>query len=180
MTHGIKSGATAVTPMGQATAEPLQTEITIDVVIPAFNEGSCIEGVLRDVIAARQPDWLQVQNVYVISDASTDETDKVVRRFASTDPRIRLIRKRQRKGKQHSINMALSVTSADVVVFIDADVRFGDQHSLTKLLYHFSDHETALVQGGLMRVHHATTLHPAKLASHFDSILVDKVRKRKA
>jgi len=180
MAHGDKSEVTGVILLDTARVKPLQAEITIDVVIPAFNEGSCIEGLLHDVMMARQHDWFQIQDIYVISDASTDQTDDVVQRVARRDLRIKLIRKQERKGKQDSINLAFSVTSAEVVVFIDADVRFADEHSLAKLLRHFRDRKTALVQGGLVRVHPGFTLRPAKLASYFDWILVDKVRKRKA
>jgi len=160
--------------------KPLQAEITIDVVIPAFNEASCIEGVLRDVMMARQHDWFQIQNIYVISDASTDQTDNIAQRVARRDPRIKLIRKQGRKGKQDSINLAFSVTNADVVLFIDADVRLASEHSLARLLHHFRDGKTTLVQGGLVRVHPGFTPHAAKLAAYFDWIVVDKVRRQKA
>jgi len=180
MAHVDKSVATGVVLLDTTRVKPLQPEITVDAVIPAFNEGSCIESVLHDVLMARQHDWFQIQNIYVISDASTDQTDDVVQRVAGRDLRIKLIRKQERKGKQDSINLALSVTSADVVVFIDADVRFADEDSMAKLLHHFRDPKTALVQGGLVRVHPGFTLHPAKLAGYFDWILVDKVRRRKA
>ncbi len=152
---------------------------TVDVVIPAFNEGSCIEGVLHDVRMARQDDWFKIQSIYVISDASTDETDDVVQRVARRDQRIKLIRKPGRKGKQDSINLAFSVTRADVVLFIDADVRLADEHSIAKLLRHFCDGKTALVQGGLVRRCPGFILNPAKQAAYFDWVLVDKIRRRK-
>jgi len=59
-------------------------------------------------------------------------------------------------------------------------VRLANEHSIAKLLHHFRDGETSLVQGGLVRVHPGFTLHPARLAAHFDWILVDKIRRRKA
>jgi len=179
MAHGDKSEDTRVVISDTTRVKPLQAEITIDVVIPAFNEGSCIEGLLHDVMMARQHDWFQIQNIYVISDASMDQTDNIVQRVAKRDHRIKLIRKQGRKGKQDSINLAFLVTSADVVVFIDADVRLASEHSIAKLLHHFRDGQTALVQGGLVRIHPGFTLHPAKLAAHFDWILVDKIRRRK-
>jgi len=180
MAHGDKSRGTEVALSDTTRVKPLQAEITIDVVIPAFNEGSCIEGLLQDVMMARQHDWFQIQNIYAISDASSDQTDDVVQQVARRDHRIKLIRKQERKGKQDSINLAFSVTSADIVAFIDADVRLADEHSIARLLHHFRDGKTALVQGGLVRVPPGFTLHPAKLAAHFDWILVDKSRRRKA
>ena len=180
MAHGGKLGNTGVVPSSTTRVKPPPTEMTVDVVIPAFNEASCIEGVLRDVMLAKPCDWFQIQHIYVISDASTDQTDNMVQRVTRRDPRIKLIRKQERKGKQDSINLAFSVSSADIVVFIDADVMLASEHSLAKLLHHFRDGEVALVQGGLVRVHPGFTIHAAKLAAHFDWIVVDKIRRQKA
>jgi len=154
--------------------------VTVDVVIPAFNEGTCIEGVLHDIVMARQDDWFHIQNIYVISDASTDQTDDIVQQMAARDRRVKLIRKPERKGKQASINLAFSITNADVIVFIDADVRLASEDSITKLVQHFSDGNVAVVQGGLVRPRPGFTLYPAKQAAYFDWILVDKIRRRKA
>lgn len=159
--------------------KPQQAVLTVDAIIPAFNEERCIEGMLRDMSAARQQGWFQIQNIYVISDASTDETDAIVRRIAMADQRVKLIRKPERKGKQDSINQALSVTSADVVVFVDADVRLASDESISRLIRHFRDGKTALVQGNLVRTHPGFSLNPAKQAAYFDWILVDKVRRQK-
>ncbi len=180
MSHRDVSEAAEVLLRDTIRETPLRAEIIIDVVIPALNEESCIEGLLHDVVMSREHDWFQIQNTYVISDASTDQTDDIVQRIARRDHRIKLIRKPERKGKNDSINLAFSITSADVVLFIDADVRFADEHSIAKLLHHFRDGKSALVQGGLVRVRPGFTLHAAKLAAHFDWMLVDKIRRRKA
>jgi len=157
-----------------------QANLTIDVVIPVLNEESCIEALLQDVMIPRSHDWFQIQNIYVISDASTDQTHDIVQRLARIDFRIKLIKKPERKGKYDSINLAFSISSADVVLFIDADVRLADEHSLAKLIHYFQDDKIGLVQGGLVRVHPGFTRHEEKLAAHFDWIVVDKIRRRKA
>ena len=154
--------------------------VAVDVVIPAFNEGGCIRGVLHDVVMARQDDWFQIENIYVISDASTDQTDDIVQQMAAGDPRIKIVRKRERKGKQDSINLAFAATNADVIVFIDADVMLASEDSIMRLVEHFRDGNVALVQGGLVRIRPGFTLNPAKQAAYFDWILVDKIRRRKA
>jgi glycosyltransferase involved in cell wall biosynthesis len=129
---------------------------------------------------AKQDNWFEIDHIYVISDASTDQTDDIVQQIANGDKKVKLIRKQERKGKQDSINLAFAVSSADVLVIIDADVRLANKHSIAKLLHHFRDGENALVQGGLVRVHPGFTPHAAKLAAHFDWILVDKIRRQKA
>ncbi len=180
MTESVKL-ITEGTVLPDKTGEKLrEAVVTVDVVIPAFNEGSCIEGVLHDVVMARQDDWFQIQNIYVISDASTDQTDDIVQQMAARDPRVKLIGKPERKGKQDSINLAFSITKADVIVFIDADVRLASEDGITELVQHFRDGNVAVVQGGLVRLCPGFTLNPAKQAAYFDWSLVDKIRRQKA
>ncbi|TET83390.1 glycosyltransferase, partial [candidate division TA06 bacterium] len=157
-----------------------QATATVDIVIPAFNEGSCIEGLLNDVVMAKQDNWFEIQHIYVISDASTDQTDDIVQQVATRDRRVKLIRKQERKGVQDSKNLAFAVTNADILVFIDADVRLASEHSIPKLVQYFRDDKTALVQGGLVRTRPGLSLNPAKQAAYFDWILVDRIRRRKA
>ncbi len=166
-------------PLATTKDEPEQATATVDIVIPAFNEGSCIKGLLNDVVMAKQDNWFEIQHIYVISDASTDQTDDIVQQVATRDQRVKLIRKQERKGKQDSINLAFSGTSADVLVFIDADVRLANEHSISKLVQYFRDGTTALVQGGLVRTRPGLGLNPAKQAAYFDWILVDRIRKQK-
>ncbi len=165
--------------LGRTAEKHWETAATIDIFIPAFNEEGCIEGVLHDVIKARQDNWFKIQAIYVISDESTDQTDDIVQQLASRDQRVKLIKKPERKGKQHSINLAFSITSADIVVFIDADVRLANELSIAKLVRPFGDGEATLVQGGLVRLRPTFTLNPAKQAAYFDYILVDKIRRQK-
>ena len=162
------------------TGDPERVTATVDIVIPAFNEESCIEGLLNDVITAKRDDWFEIQHIWVISDASTDHTDDIVRQAAIRDQRVKLIRKQQREGKYDSINLAFSVSSADVLVFTDADVRLAGERAILKLVQYLRDDKTALVQGGLVRVPPGFTLRPATLAAYFDWILVDRIRRRKA
>lgn len=159
--------------------KPLGAMATVDVFIPAFNEGSCIGNILQDVTRAKTGDWFEIKNIYVISDASTDKTSYCVKNFTVKDQRVKLVEKQYRKGKQDSLNLAFTLTDADIIVFIDADVRLANEDSLAKLLRHFHDGKIALVQGGFVRCLSSFTLSPAKQAGYFDWILVDKIRRKK-
>ncbi len=180
MAHGSTLQATQRFPSDMIREKPLRTETTIDVVIPAFNEGSCIQRLLHDVMMAKQHDWFQIQNIYVISDASTDQTDDIVQQIAAGDRRVKLISKAERKGKSDSINLAFSITNAELIVFIDADVRLANEQSIAKLVQHLRDGKAAMAQGGLVRPCPGFILDPAKQAAYFDWILVDKIRSTKA
>ena len=180
MAHGRTLQAAQLFPSDMTREKPPRAEITIDVVIPAFNEGSCIEHLLHDVMKAKQQDWFQIQNIYVISDASTDQTDDIVQQIAARDRRVKLITKAERKGKIDSINLAFSITNADLIVFIDADVRLANDDSIARLVHHLRDGEAAVAQGGLVRPCPGSVLSPAKQAAYFDWILVDKIRRTEA
>ena len=180
MANRVTSMTRGAIPWGMIQDEPKQATATVDIVIPAFNEGSCIEGLLNDVVKAKQDNWFEIQHIYVVSDASTDQTDEIVQQVASRDQRVKLIRKQQRKGKQDSINLAFAVSNANVLVFIDADVRLASEHSIPKLVQYFRDGKAALVQGGLVRIRCGLTLKPQKQAAYFDWILVDRIRRQKA
>ena len=153
--------------------------LRVDIVIPAYNEEDYVGDVLQDVMVAIQGDWFRIENICVISDASTDSTDDIIRQASREDKRVKLIKKAERKGKPDTINKAISLSQADVLVFIDADHRLGDNDALVNLLRYFHKGQAALVQGGLVRVRPGLTLNPAKHAAYFDWILVDKVRKQK-
>ncbi|MFC1904187.1 glycosyltransferase [Chloroflexota bacterium] len=154
-------------------------QLRIDIVVPAYNEEDFVGDVLQDVMAAKQSDWFRIENIYVISDASTDSTDDIVQQASREDKRVKLIRKAERKGKPDSVNQGISLAQADVLVFIDADHRLGDKDALVNLLRYFHGGQAALVQGGLVRVRPGLTLNPIKYAAYFDWIIVDKVRRQK-
>ena len=55
MAYRNTSQATEVLPADTIRVKPLQAERTIDIVIPALNEESCIEGLLHDVMIRGPP-----------------------------------------------------------------------------------------------------------------------------
>lgn len=150
-----------------------------DIVILAYNEQLCIGDILHDVISAKQSSHFQIQNIYVISDASTDQTDNIIQQFSQKDERVKLIRKVKRKGKSDSINMATNITNADILIMLDSDVRLADENALSYLVEPIYRGQASLVGANVIPVDHGFSFNPARLARYFDAILEKEFRRRK-
>ena len=82
------------------------------VVIPAFNEERTVGAIVR---AARECPW--VSEVIVVSDGSTDQTPEVAAREGA-----KVISLEHNLGKGGAMAAGLQLASAEIVVFLDADL----------------------------------------------------------
>lgn len=85
---------------------------TVAVVIPAYNEALTIAGVLRAVLGHPL-----VDEVIVVSDGSTDATAEIAEAFGA-----RVVQLRENVGKGAAMLAGVAVCTADVVLFLDADL----------------------------------------------------------
>lgn len=84
------------------------------IIIPAYNEGTRLAAVLATIV--RLPaEW----EVIVVDDGSHDNTAEIARRF----PRIEVLRLSVNQGKGAAMCAGVALTQADVLVFLDADLR---------------------------------------------------------
>jgi cellulose synthase/poly-beta-1,6-N-acetylglucosamine synthase-like glycosyltransferase len=110
----------------------------------AYNEARVIEAKLQNLLALRDdhPDL----EILVYVDQSSDATAEICHRYAD---RITLHVATQRTGKTHGMNLLVSQTNADVVVFSDANVML-DPNVLLRLEHHFADARVGCVCGNLV------------------------------
>ncbi len=83
-------------PAGRKPLAAARSVLSYVLVTPARNEGALIENTIRSVIAQSVLPlrWL------IVSDGSTDDTDAIVRRYASQYPWIELLRLPEREDRQ--------------------------------------------------------------------------------
>jgi dolichyl-phosphate beta-glucosyltransferase len=95
--------------------------ITHSIVIPAYNEGERLGPTLEQVLKylSAQP-WNS--EVVVVNDGSRDDTADLVRGFAITDPRVRLVENPGNRGKGYSVRHGMLEARGKVVIFSDADL----------------------------------------------------------
>lgn len=105
-------------------------------IIPAYNEEKDIKAKLKNTLALNYPkDKLRI---VVVSDASADETDTIVRKMCRVDSRIVLIRQQKRQGRAVAINTAAERYKAEVYTMSDANVML-DKNALKELVANFAD-----------------------------------------
>jgi glycosyltransferase involved in cell wall biosynthesis len=104
----------------QAVAPPQNTSAPlVTVVIPAYNEEAQIRGAIEAVLAQDYAsDRLQT---LVVSDASTDATDDIVRSYSSRG--VEFLRMPTRGGKTAAENASLPHIRGEIVINTDSSVR---------------------------------------------------------
>lgn len=113
---------------------PGQAIPTATMVISAYNERNVIREKIRNALQLDYPaDRLDIM---VISDASDDGTDDIVRQF--DDIRVRLYRMDQRAGKSAGLSQFCPQATGEILVFTDANSMF-QADALSHLLCHFDD-----------------------------------------
>ncbi|HEV8511351.1 MAG TPA: glycosyltransferase [Gemmatimonadales bacterium] len=127
-------------PFGQV--RPPSAWPRISITIPVHNEAAVIVGTLERVLDVQYPAGLR--QILVVSDASTDGTDDIVRRFAARG--VELLRLPERRGKTAAENAARSYLTGDIIVNTDASVRI-DRDAVVNLVAAFADPSIGVASG---------------------------------
>ncbi|MBL8266076.1 glycosyltransferase family 2 protein [Steroidobacter sp.] len=109
---------------------------TITVIVPTYNCGRFIAESIQSILAQT----LQPEEIIVVDDGSTDDTEQVVGTF--TDPRIRYIRQ-QNAGVSVARNTGLSAARGEYIAFLDADDRW--RPTFLEKLHGVVSHDSKLV-----------------------------------
>ncbi|MGN6273801.1 MAG: glycosyltransferase family 2 protein [Protaetiibacter sp.] len=120
----------------------------VAVLIPAWNEGLVIRATIERMLRLAYPaDRLRI---YVVDDASTDDTPQLLAELANAHPGqvFSLRREKGGQGKAHTLNHGLEIVLGDdwaeAVLITDADVIFTPE-SLGKMTRHLADPKVGAV-----------------------------------
>lgn len=89
----------------------------VSIIITAYNEQERIGSKLENTLALDYP--AARREIIVASDASSDATDDIVRRYIDQGHAITLVRAGERKGKEHAQRLAIARARGDILVFTD-------------------------------------------------------------
>jgi cellulose synthase/poly-beta-1,6-N-acetylglucosamine synthase-like glycosyltransferase len=114
---------------------------TIDIIMSVRNEAAVIEKKIHSVFNTSYPH--HKITLSIISDASDDNSDTLIKNLSNQYHQIRFRRNETRCGKPSNINTLASLSSADILVFTDANVIF-QEHTLFYLIRLFADKRIGL------------------------------------
>ncbi len=120
----------------------------IAVLVPAWNEGAVIGNSIDRLVSLEYPpDRLRV---YVVDDASTDDTPAVILGRVAANPGrvVHLRRDKGGQGKAHTLNHGIAIILEDdwmeALLIMDADVIYAPD-SIRKMARHLADPEVGAV-----------------------------------
>lgn len=119
-------------------------KVSVTVLITAHNEAEQIVAKIQNTLAMHYP--VELLDVIVASDSSTDDTEKLV--LGISDTRVRLHKSSVRRGKTGTQNEAIRHAKGEIIVFTDASTRL-DSNFLCQICIYFSDPNVGAVDGHL-------------------------------
>lgn len=113
---------------------------SVSVIVPVWNEKTTVLKTIFSLLKLNYPkDKL---SIFIVDDGSTDNTWKVVQRFAR-NPQIKLLQK-ENGGKHTALNYALEYVDSDLVGCLDAD-SYVHPEALKRIVVKFEDSEMMAV-----------------------------------
>jgi glycosyltransferase involved in cell wall biosynthesis len=119
----------------------------ISIVLPVYNEEAVVRHTLDNLLRLDYPQ--DRRQILVVSDASTDRTDAIVREYAGRG--VELLQLPRRAGKTAAENAALPFLRGDIIVTTDASAR-PERRALKALIASFADPTVGVASGHYVSV----------------------------
>ena len=87
------------------------------VIMPAYNCEKYIAEAIESVIKQTYKNW----ELIIVNDASTDDTEKIIKSYQEKDKRIKLISLTENQGVANARNTAIQNAKGRYIAFLDAD-----------------------------------------------------------
>jgi cellulose synthase/poly-beta-1,6-N-acetylglucosamine synthase-like glycosyltransferase len=117
---------------------------SVAICVCAYNEEACIERKMANLVELRER--IGRLDILVYVDGPGDRTATLLAPFADC---AEIIVSPDRRGKTHGMNLLVARSTADIIVFTDANV-YVDPSAIDALLREFEDPETGCVCGHLV------------------------------
>lgn len=89
----------------------------VSIITPAYNAENNISDCINSVLSQTYENW----EMFIVDDASTDNTVSIIKHYQSLDKRIKLINSSKNKGPAMARNLAIAAATGRYIAFLDSD-----------------------------------------------------------
>lgn len=89
----------------------------VSIITPSYNSEEYIDETIQSVLAQTYPNWEMI----IVDDFSKDSTKDIVKRYISSDNRIKLFELTHNSGPSVARNTAISKAKGSFIAFLDSD-----------------------------------------------------------
>lgn len=141
---------------GSTTKKQTAPNLSVTVVIPAWNEEACLADTIRSVQAQTHR-----VSIIVVDDCSTDNTGAIARSMGVTC----LVPDNNTGTKSQALNVALPHVDTDLFICVDADTRL-ETDAVHELLKSFNDPKVAVASGYVLATNGNTFWEKARTGDY--------------
>jgi cellulose synthase/poly-beta-1,6-N-acetylglucosamine synthase-like glycosyltransferase len=116
----------------------------VTLVIPAYNEMSCISAKVKNTFGLDYP--ADLIEVLFVTEGSNDGTSEYINSLKDTYSNLRMIGGDTRRGKIEAMNIAIKTITTPIVIFTDANTNLNNQ-VIKNIVRHFQDPVVGAVAG---------------------------------
>lgn len=120
----------------------------VSIIIPLYNAEAYIERCLHSIVSQSHHNL----EVIVVDDASADTSVKLVRKFMSSNPCVRLIQHSTNQGPMLARRDGYEAATGDFIMFVDADDTLPD-NSISKLIDIENDTDADIIVGTIEKIY---------------------------
>ncbi len=147
----------------------------VSIITPSYNSSKFIENTIKSVFKQTYKEWEMI----IIDDASSDNSNKIVKKYTQKDSRIRLITLKQNKGTAFARNVAIKEAKGRYIAFLDAD-DVWDLKKLEKQIKFMEDNNYQFTYSGykLINEHNVNlrrTVNPPSKLSYIELLKTNHI-----
>jgi cellulose synthase/poly-beta-1,6-N-acetylglucosamine synthase-like glycosyltransferase len=121
---------------------------TVAILVAAYNEEKVIAEKITSIFKTTFP--LDKLKLLIGSDASTDNTDKIIAELSLVYPQLHLVKFTGRVGKISIVNQLQSLCEEEILIMSDANVMFTPD-TIFELIKYFKEESVGIVAGNITK-----------------------------
>src|SRR3989344_6411591 len=100
----------------------MSKSIDLSLVLPVFNEEENLPVLMEELYSVCNSLGRNYEVIFV-DDCSRDRTSEILRRFADSDPRVKILRFSRNFGHQAALSAGMDIAAGELIITMDSDLQ---------------------------------------------------------